>query len=179
MIGYIYIIYKDGIKEMYIGSTINLKKRKDSHIYCCNNSNDTRYNLKVYQFIRENGGFDTWTFEMLEQYECMNKRELEIREQYYLDINKEYILNVQPSYRSEEDRKKNKALIDKERHKRNWNDEEKREILKQKNREYQKTTEYNKTDKRKEYEKKYREENREKIKEYKRQYRQRKKQEKK
>ena len=109
MIGYIYIIYKNGLKEMYIGSTEDLEVRKSRHIESCNNPNHKDYNLKVYQFIRENGGFDSWTFEMIEQYECENKTELRIREQYYLNINKEYLLNRNNSYTSFEERKEQKS----------------------------------------------------------------------
>jgi hypothetical protein len=35
----------------------------------CNNENDKRYNLKVYECIRENGGWDNWDMIMIE--ECL------------------------------------------------------------------------------------------------------------
>jgi hypothetical protein len=105
MIGYIYIIYKNGLREMYIGSTEDLEYRKRKHNETSKNPNSKNYNNKVYQFIRENGGFDSWTFEMIEQYECENETELRVREQYYLDINKEYLLNEINAYQSKEQRR--------------------------------------------------------------------------
>jgi len=118
--GYIYMIYKEGLKEMYIGSTIDLEHRKKTHKNDCNNPNRNQYNFKVYQFIRDNGGWDSFTFEMIEQYDYENDEELKIREQYYLDINKEYLLNCYRSYRSEEyskeyDKKSSKEYYEKNR----------------------------------------------------------------
>ena len=48
------------IKEFYIGSTKNLHKRSGLHKSTCYNINRPGYNYKVYQFIRENGGWDNW-----------------------------------------------------------------------------------------------------------------------
>ena len=44
------------IKDIYVGSTCNFTRRKCGHKSDCNNANTSRYNLKVYQFIRTNGG---------------------------------------------------------------------------------------------------------------------------
>ena len=85
------IIYKIcckdvNIKEIYVGSTANqLRIRKSKHKYCCNNENDNNYNLYVYQFIRQNGGFDNWDVVIVENVKCENKQELHKKERFYIE----------------------------------------------------------------------------------------------
>ena len=120
----IYKIHKDGI--CYIGSTHDEIEREIQHNSDCNNENSEEYNRKVYKFIRENGGWDTWTFEVIQEYPCENDIELRIREQYYYDLlNPE--LNTYRPYTSEEERKKyHKNYYAK------YNEDNREEILKQK-----------------------------------------------
>jgi len=102
--GIIYIIKcKDkNIKDCYIGSTTNLKQRIKSHKKC---ENDNR---KVYQFIRNNGNFDNFYFEILEDdIEFNNKKELYKIEKYYIDEFKSN-LNMYSAYKSKEDHKEYK-----------------------------------------------------------------------
>jgi hypothetical protein len=73
------------ISEIYVGSTINFKSRKDKHRQSCNNENNKGYNLSVYQYIRENGGFNNWDMILIESYPSENKRELEKRERYWME----------------------------------------------------------------------------------------------
>ena len=73
------------IKYVYIGSTTNFRVRKNSHKYDCNNTNSKKYNLFVYKFIRENGGFDNWDMIMIEEYNCSNKKQLESRERFWYE----------------------------------------------------------------------------------------------
>ena len=75
-----YTIYKicsknGEIKDCYVGSTENFKERRWNHKSHCNNSFDDAYNYKVYRFIRDNGGWDNWKFEILESGKCENKPE--------------------------------------------------------------------------------------------------------
>ena len=44
----------------YVGSTTNLNKRRYQHKYRCNTEGSHGHTYKVYQTIRENGGFDNW-----------------------------------------------------------------------------------------------------------------------
>ena len=84
----IYGIYcKDkNVLEIYIGSTHDEIERERHHKGYCNNENNDKYNYKVYQFIRANGGYGNWNFEVLEQFPCENEEQLRIREQYYYDL---------------------------------------------------------------------------------------------
>ena len=69
----------DATKECYVGSTHNLQERKRGHKSNCNNPNGVAYNYTVYQYIRANDGYDSWTYDILEQKD-MSKRERYIRE---------------------------------------------------------------------------------------------------
>ncbi len=81
--GYIYKLYCDGVGEFYIGSSFDMKERIYKHKSKCHNSKCKAYNFKVYQYIRENHGFDNWKFETLETALFENKTSLLIREQHY------------------------------------------------------------------------------------------------
>ncbi len=73
-------------KTIYIGSTSNFKNRKNRHKFSCINEKDKDFNLTVYQFIRDNDGWDNWVMTPIEQYPCNDKKELEIRERYHIDL---------------------------------------------------------------------------------------------
>ena len=79
------IIYKlrckdTNITEIYVGSTTNFKHRKYCHKSRCNSVTLKGYNLKVYKFIRDNGGFENWCMIEIEKYNAIDKRDLEKRE---------------------------------------------------------------------------------------------------
>lgn len=78
------IVCKDvNITEKYIGSTTNFTKRKQAHKYNCNNTNRKSYNRRVYEFIRDNGGFENFQMIEIEKYSATDKRHLEARERYW------------------------------------------------------------------------------------------------
>ena len=102
----IYRIYckDENIKDCYIGSTIDLYNRFKAHKASVNNRNLNNYNLKIYQFIRENGGWDNFDREILEYYPCNNEEDLKIKEQEYISRFKP-TLNTFNAYRTEEVKK--------------------------------------------------------------------------
>jgi len=64
------IVYKiycldSEIKDFYIGSSKKFKSRKLNHKSVCNNPNNNRHNFKLYKFIKANGGFQNFDFEIL------------------------------------------------------------------------------------------------------------------
>jgi len=84
------IIYKIvcndlNVNECYIGHTTNFIKRKGQHKSNCNNINGKSYNLNVYNYIRENGGWDNFSMIEIEKYPCNDKREAEAQERYFLE----------------------------------------------------------------------------------------------
>jgi len=86
------------IKECYIGSTVEFVKRRYRHKHNCKESN-----LKVYQFIRENGGWENWTMKSIINYPCNSKNELIIKEQEILKLY-DNTLNLRSAYASIEDK---------------------------------------------------------------------------
>ena len=85
------IIYKIvcndiNIKDIYVGATTDMIRRKQNHKHTCNNEHSREYNRKIYQTIRTNDGFDNWTMLEVEKYPCSNKAESDIRERYWLEL---------------------------------------------------------------------------------------------
>jgi len=110
------IIYKifcknEEIKECYVGSTSNLKKRIQQHKTSCNNENDTNYNNYKYIFIREHGGWDNWDFKIL--CECPKEDRFKM-ERWHIENDKYTNLNKSiPTRTNKEYRQKNKDKISK------------------------------------------------------------------
>ena len=73
------------ISDIYIGSTTNPSRRKCAHKYSCNSSQSKLYNLKVYQFIRNSGGWENWTMIELERYCAKDRLDLLKRERYWIE----------------------------------------------------------------------------------------------
>ena len=73
------------ITDIYVGHTTDFIRRKQEHKSCCNNENSKKYNCHVYQFIRDNSGWNNWDMIVLEQLSCENKYDAEQRERYWLE----------------------------------------------------------------------------------------------
>ena len=82
------------VNDVYIGHTTNFIKRKHHHKMCCINSNNT---LRIYETMRQNGGWDEWDMIEIEKYNCKNAEEALFHEQshYYALKKQEY--NVEHS----------------------------------------------------------------------------------
>ena len=84
------IIYKicckdPSISDIYIGHTTNFTQRKNCHKTSCCNENDKKYNQYVYQFIRQNGGWNNWNMIQIQEHKLENKREAESTEHYWIE----------------------------------------------------------------------------------------------
>lgn len=87
----IYSIYKlvcdDCPDFIYVGSTGCFKQRKWKHKSTCYNENVKGYNYKLYQTMRQYGGFANWRMIELCKVECETKRDAErIEEDYRLKL---------------------------------------------------------------------------------------------
>jgi hypothetical protein len=103
-VGYLYqLVCNDlSITDTYIGSTICFKQRKSHHKRSCCNINAQNYNANVYQFIRNNGGWNNWRMILIETYSCSNRLELEKRERFWIETMKSTLNKVIPGHYKEE-----------------------------------------------------------------------------
>ena len=72
------------VQKVYIGSTKHLGQRINRHRYECNTEFRRNYNYPIYKYIRENGGFDNFEFDFLE--EVTDEDILVIKEQEWIDL---------------------------------------------------------------------------------------------
>ena len=70
------------IKELYVGSSTNFTQRKYDHKIKVNNLSSQ---LKIYDFIRNNGGWDDWDMILVETYPCNNDLEKRARERFWYE----------------------------------------------------------------------------------------------
>ena len=99
------------IKEIYIGSTNNLRLRKSTHKHSCNTETNNRYNLNVYQFIRSNGGFSNFNIFQIEEVKYNTKYELHARERYHIELLNPSLNKVIPNRTHQEYYEDNKQEI--------------------------------------------------------------------
>jgi len=102
------IIYKicckdPNITDIYIGHTSNFIQRKHNHKTNCCNIVVKNYNLNVYKFIRENGGWQNWDMIQIELFNCNTSQEALIRERYWIEQLKP-TLNINNPYTSIEEK---------------------------------------------------------------------------
>jgi len=171
------IIYKicckdTSIDDIYIGHTTHFINRKNQHKTSCININDKKYDQYVYQFIRENGGWDNWSMIQIQEHNCKNKREAEATEHFWiekmgakLNSNKPYAMCKEDPqlYKQKWYEEKKDYILQKAKENYESNKEEKLEYQKQ----YAKDNAEYIAEKQKEY----REKNKEKLAEQKKEYR--------
>jgi hypothetical protein len=86
------IIYKIvcndlNITDVYVGHTTNFINRKAKHKSDCNNPNSKSYNFKIYNSIRNNGGFENWSMIEIEKFQdCNDINEASAKERYYYEL---------------------------------------------------------------------------------------------
>jgi hypothetical protein len=85
------VMYKIVPKDLnnnyiYVGSTTEFTKRKSLHKSDCINVSGSRYELKVYQMIRQNGGWNEFEMIEIEKYPCNDKNESSARERYWKEF---------------------------------------------------------------------------------------------
>ena len=102
------VIYKlinyDYPDLVYVGSTTNFTKRKQHHKEGCFNIDCKKHNVKLYNTIRENGGWNAWNMIKICDYPCDNRREAEQEEDRYMQILKPN-LNMRRAYQTPETKK--------------------------------------------------------------------------
>ena len=98
---FIYKIFKPDDENFYIGSTNDMRKRIWQHkSVCYNENNKQKFNMKVYRYIRMNGGIEKWSFEVLECFDCDEKELKKKEDEYIVELNP--TLNTQRASRNKE-----------------------------------------------------------------------------
>jgi hypothetical protein len=138
--GYVYKLVSNDveIKECYVGSTTNTIVRKSQHKKCCNTPNKIPYNYYVYQFIRDNGGFDNWDMVIVEDFNFDKRQELHTRERFHMEqliatLNKQKPGRTQKEY-NQDNKTAIKKKMDEYRHNNKEQIAKKTKEYKQKNR---------------------------------------------
>ena len=140
------------IEKIYVGSTTDYRRRKTEHKYNCNTETCKKYNLKIYETIRGNGGWDNWDMVLIEYYPCNTSLEKRARERHWEEQLNASMNMRKPQNTNEDYYLQNKDKIDK------YN----KEYYNNNSEWFEKYRNENKN-KMKEYAKKYREANKEKI----------------
>jgi len=96
-------------KEVYIGSTECFVGRKQTHRNACNNPCVKSHNSKVYKYIRANGGYSAWCYDVLEQHPhgSMTKKQRYTREYELIQEHKATLHANKPGVRYREGGKTN------------------------------------------------------------------------
>ena len=90
MEGHIYIWFcNDSPDLFYVGGTIDIRERMIKHKSDYNKNKE----IKLYTIARENGGYDNFTYEVVDTHACETKKDLRIHEQLWID-------KLQPSMNS-------------------------------------------------------------------------------
>lgn len=87
------IIYKitcndTNITDKYVGHTTNFVQRKHAHKNTCVNEKSASYKCKLYEVIRNNGGWNNWKMEIVDFFNCKDLGEARQKEQeYFVSLN--------------------------------------------------------------------------------------------
>lgn len=87
------IIYKitckdSSVNDVYVGHTTNFVQRKHAHKQSCINDKSPNHNCKLYEVIRNNGGWNNWKMEIINFFNCHDHYEARQKEQeYFVSLN--------------------------------------------------------------------------------------------
>ena len=113
------IIYKitckdPDIKDVYVGHTTNFVQRKHAHKQNCNNPKSSNYACKLYNTIREKGGWTNWHMEILNFFNCFDHFEARQKEQeYFISLNAN-LNTIQPMPKPKEKEDEEENIVIKE-----------------------------------------------------------------
>jgi hypothetical protein len=127
-----------------------MRRRKWAHKTNCNNETSKEYNFKVYQFIRDNGGWDNWDMIEVERFEAIDGNDARKKERYWVEELKANLNSNIPSRTQKEWVEDNKEY--KIEYKKEWYEDNK-EKINEKHKEYRKNNKEKIAEKSKEYRK--------------------------
>jgi len=82
------IIYKitcndPAVTDVYVGHTTNFVQRKHAHKQNCINAKTANHKCKLYEVMRNNGGWENWKMEIINFYKCHDHYEARQKEHEY------------------------------------------------------------------------------------------------
>jgi hypothetical protein len=104
----IYKIYcrDPSVTETYVGQTINFDSRRDSHFVA-----SLYKKLKLYDFIRSNGGWSNWKMVRIREYpNCTDKTELDRLEWYWWHKTGSTLNSIKPGQKCDFEKFKEKLF---------------------------------------------------------------------
>ena len=95
------IIYKitckdPSINDVYVGHTTNFVQRKHAHKQSCKNDKASNYKCKLYDVIRNNGGWENWNMEIINFFNCHDHYEARQKEQEYFILLNATLNSIEP-----------------------------------------------------------------------------------
>jgi hypothetical protein len=95
------IIYKitcndSNITDKYVGHTTNFVQRKYAHKDSCVNEKSSNHKCKLYETIRQNGGWSNWKMEIINFFNCKDHYEARIKEQEYFVLLNANLNSIEP-----------------------------------------------------------------------------------
>jgi ATP-dependent Lon protease len=85
IIFYKFVCENPEIKSCYVGHTTNFRIRRGHHKHACNTAHRKEYNNKIYQTIREHGGFENWKMVEIDRQICLDLSDARKIEQKYIE----------------------------------------------------------------------------------------------
>ena len=102
------IFCKDStIKELYVGLTTNFVQRKHGHKQSCKNEKAPNHNCKLYNAIRNAGGWENWQMEIIAFHNCKDSHEAHKKEQEYFEMLGATLNSIEPLPKPKEQITKN------------------------------------------------------------------------
>ena len=130
------IVCKDfNIKDCYVGHTTDWIKRRSAHKQNSNQPNLKLYNLHLYKFIREHGGWDNWEMIWIKTLNCENamearSEERKCKEELNATLNGQVPSRTRQQYREEEQSKIQEYRDNHKEERRQWYERNRDEFLK-------------------------------------------------
>jgi hypothetical protein len=94
------IVCKDlSVKDLYVGHTTSWTGRKSTHKSSCNN---VKFDCKIYNFMRQTGGWENWDMILIEEFSCVNDLEASARERFLIETLNANLNSYRPSITREE-----------------------------------------------------------------------------
>jgi len=90
------------VELCYVGSTVDMKQRRRAHKSNCHNENISQYKLKLYETIREHGGWDEFKMIVIGTADKLTLKEAHfIEEKYRVELRAD--LNTRKCFRTDEE----------------------------------------------------------------------------